>query len=285
MNYIVDVILPIGLGFIMFSLGLDLSLSDFNKHIKSPKGLIIGLLCQIILVPLIGFFYIYLTPISFEMQLGLIMIIVVPSSALTNFLSYHARGDVSLSISLTAISSILSIFSIPLMIFLFMQFFLDSYSYESYSLNSLSLNLIYIVILPVIIGMLIKSKLKTVAIKTEKISKMLSTIFFFILVMSAIYLDKEIIIKYLPQMSLTIIGLILSIIFIVGVLVKILKIKTDQKKTILIECGIQNAVLGIHLGSQLFGGGLMLITPGLYGVMMFPIAVLFIIISRFNEST
>jgi BASS family bile acid:Na+ symporter len=285
MNNIVDVLFPIGLGFIMFSLGLGLSLSDFYKHIKSPKGLIVGLLCQIILVPLIGFFYIYLTPISFEILLGLIMIIVVPGSAPTNLLSYHARGDVALSISLTAISSILSIFSIPLMIFLFMQFFLGSYNYESYSLISLSITLIFVIIIPVSIGVLIKSKLKTVAIKIEKISKMLSTIFFFILVMSAIYLDKEIIIKYFPQMSLTIIGLILSIIFIVGVLVKILKIKTDQKKTILIECGIQNAVLGIHLGSQLFGGGLMLITPGLYGVMMFPIAVLFIIISRFNEST
>ena len=213
------------------------------------------------------------------------MIIVVPGSAPTNLLSYHARGDVALSISLTAISSILSIFSIPLMIFLFMQFFLGSYNYESYSLISLSITLIFVIIIPVSIGVLIKSKLKTVAIKIEKISKMLSTIFFFILVMSAFYLEKENLIVYFPQIGFTVVGLILSIVFVVSVLVWILKIKTDQKKTILIECGIQNAALGVYLGSEFFGGELTIIPPILYGVMMFPIAVLFIIISRFNEST
>ena len=166
-----------------------------------------------------------------------------------------------------------------------MQFFLGSYNYESYSLISLSITLIFVIIIPVSIGVLIKSKLKTVAIKIEKISKMLSTIFFFILVMSAFYLEKENLIVYFPQIGFTVVGLILSIVFVVSVSVWILKIKTDQKKTILIECGIQNAALGVYLGSEFFGGELTIIPPILYGVMMFPIAVLFIIISRFNEST
>ena len=105
-----------------------------------------------------------------------------------------------------------------------------------------------------------------------------------ILVMSAIYLEKENLIVHFHQIGFTVIGLILSIVFVVGVLVWILKIKTDQKKTILIECGIQNAALGVYLGSEFFGGGLTIIPPTLYGLMMFPIAVLFIIISRFHES-
>ena len=198
---IVTTIAPIALALIMLTLGLGLTINDFTRVINQPKDFIIGLLCQLILLPSVAFFLIKVLNTPLELALGVMIIAAAPGGVTSNVLTKFANGDVALSISLTAILSLISIISVPFIIFKSADILNIQYATNEISMLQISLKMFLVVTLPVIIGMIIR-KFVPFFSSEDKLMERIS-IFLFAIVFIAIWVEeKENIFSYLKQAGL-----------------------------------------------------------------------------------
>ncbi len=277
MNIITDIILPIALAFIMFSLGLGLKVSDFSRIIFKPKEFFIGFFSQIIILPLVAIILVLIWPLPPEIAIGVMIIAAAPGGATSNILTSFAKGDVALSISLTAVISILSVISIPLVLSLSLSILGQNYM-PGVSLLDIALKMFIIVTVPVIIGMLCSKILNSF----QKISKSISTVLFFLVLIGAILAERENVISYFAQAGT--ITLILNIImmFIAYNLSKFFISNASQQRAITIECGLQNGTLALVVANVFFDGGAYLIPAATYSLIMYATALPYIYYLRKN---
>ena len=199
MGIITDIFLPLALAFIMFSLGLGLTSADFLRVLKQPKDFFIGTISQIVLLPLIAFILIKIWPISPELALGVMIIAAAPGGVTSNILTSLAKGDVALSISLTAIISLLSLITIPFIIIMSLNLLDINNTFENISLKSMVLSIFLIVTIPVIFGMIVKKIASNFATAFENKSKKISIILFILVLIGAILSEKQNIVDYFIQ--------------------------------------------------------------------------------------
>ena len=273
---IVTKIAPIALALIMLGLGLGLTIQDFTRVAKQPKDFLVGLICQLILLPIIAFILIKILNTPMELALGVMIIAAAPGGVTSNVLTKFAKGDVALSVSLTAIISLVSIVSVPFIIFKSADLLQVSYASSEISMTGISLKMFLVVTLPVIIGMIIR-KLATnfVSINTLLIQRI--SIILFAIVFLAIWVEEwENIISYLSQAGL--ITLVLNIVMmIVGFYVaKMFASGAKQRKCISLECGLQNGTLAVFVASQIFSDIVYLIPTAAYALIMFVTSILFV---------
>tara|TARA_Y100000768_G_scaffold384078_1_gene367429 strand:+ start:680 stop:1528 length:849 start_codon:yes stop_codon:yes gene_type:complete len=280
MGIITDIFLPLALAFIMFSLGLGLTGADFTRVAKQPKDFFIGLICQIILLPIIAFILVKLWPISPELALGVMIIAAAPGGVTSNILTSFAKGDVALSISLTAIISLLSVITVPFIVITSLGLLgLENIS-KDFSLISMAISMFLIVVVPTLLGMILRKFLIDMTIKLEPISKKISLLLFIIVLLGAILGEKDNILSYFADAGL--VTLILNIIMMILAffVAQLLGTGIEQKKCISIECGLQNGTLAIFVGSTLFGGGVYIIPAATYSLIMFLTSLIFVFIVR-----
>ena len=280
MGLITDIFLPLALAFIMFSLGLGLTGADFTRVAKQPKDFFIGLICQIILLPIIAFILVKLWPISPELALGVMIIAAAPGGVTSNILTSFAKGDVALSISLTAIISLLSVITVPFIVITSLGLLgLENIS-KDFSLISMAISMFLIVVVPTLLGMIFRKFLIDITNKLEPISKKISLVLFIIVLLGAILGEKDNILSYFADAGL--VTLILNIIMMILAffVAQLLGTGTEQKKCISIECGLQNGTLAIFVGSTLFGGGVYIIPAATYSLIMFLTSLIFVFIVR-----
>ena len=280
MGIITDIFLPLALAFIMFSLGLGLTGADFTRVAKQPKDFFIGLICQIILLPIIAFILVKLWPISPELALGVMIIAAAPGGVTSNILTSFAKGDVALSISLTAIISLLSVITVPFIVITSLGLLgLENIS-KDFSLISMAISMFLIVVVPTLLGMILRKFLIDITIKLEPISKKISLVLFIIVLLGAILGEKDNILSYFADAGL--VTLILNIIMMILAffVAQLLGTGIEQKKCISIECGLQNGTLAIFVGSTLFGGGVYIIPAATYSLIMFLTSLIFVFIVR-----
>ena len=153
---IVTTIAPIGLALIMLGLGASLTVQDFTRVVQNPKEFFIGLICQLVLLPVIAYFLIIILKTPIELALGVMLIAAAPGCVTSNVLTKFANGDVALSISLTAITSLISIVSVPYVVFLSIELFDITYVKKEVSMLSISLRMFLVVTVPVLIGMVVR---------------------------------------------------------------------------------------------------------------------------------
>ena len=280
MNIVTDIILPLALAFIMFVLGLGLTGGDFLRVLKQPRDFLVGAFSQIILLPVIGFILIKLWPISPELAIGVMIIAAAPGGVTSNLLTSFAKGDVALSISLTAIISLLSVITVPMIVLLSLTFIKNSGVDINISLINMALSMFLIVTVPVIIGMVFRKFASNVAIKFEPIAKKISAVLFVIVLLGAILAEKDNVISYFAQAGL--ITLVLNVVMMVVAyyVAKFLASGTKQKKCITIECGLQNGTLAIFVATSIFGGGMYVIPAATYSLIMFLTSLIFIYFVR-----
>ena len=280
MNIVTDVILPLALAFIMFALGLGLTGSDFIRVLKQPRDFFVGAFSQIIVLPIIAFIIIKLWPVSPELAIGVMIIAAAPGGVTSNLLTSFAKGDVALSISLTAIISLLCIFTIPFIILTSAKFLGQSNITENISLLSMSRDMFLIVTVPVILGMLLKRFVSGFASKFEPLAKKISAILFVIVLLGAIMAEKENITYYFAEAGL--ITLVLNVIMMVLAyyIAQMLATGSAQKKCITIECGLQNGTLAIFVATSIFGGGIYVIPAATYSLIMFGTSLIFVYLVR-----
>ena len=282
MNLVTDFFLPIALAFIMFALGLGLTGADFLRVIKQPKDFFVGAISQIILLPVIAFILIKIWPISPELAIGVMIIAAAPGGVTSNILTSFAKGDVALSISLTAIISLLSVITVPFIIVTSIGLLgLENVS-QNISLASMAISMFLIVTVPVIIGMVFRGLASNSAIKFEPIAKKISIVLFIIVLLGAILAEKDNIVSYFADAGL--ITLLLNVIMMIVAfyVAQLLATGNAQKKCIAIECGLQNGTLAIFVGTTLFGGGAFVIPAATYSLIMFVTSLIFVFLVKNN---
>ena len=280
MSIVTDIFLPIALAFIMFALGLGLTGTDFLRVIKQPKDFFVGAISQIILLPVIAFVLVKIWPISPELAIGVMIIAAAPGGVTSNILTSFVRGDVALSISLTAIISLLSVITVPFIIVTSLGLLGSENISQNISLTSMAISMFVIVTVPVIIGMIFRRFASNTAINFEPIAKKISVVLFIIVLLGAILAEKDNIVSYFADAGL--ITLVLNVLMMVVAfyVAQILGTGNAQKKCIAIECGLQNGTLAIFVGTTLFGGGAFVIPAATYSLIMFVTSLIFVFFVR-----
>ena len=280
MNIVTDVILPLALAFIMFALGLGLTGADFLRVIKQPRDFFVGAFSQIIILPIVGFILVKVWPIAPELAIGVMIIAAAPGGVTSNLLTSFAKGDVALSISLTAIISLLSVITIPFIVLTSVGLLSDSNITENISLVSMSRDMFLIVTVPVILGMLLRRFLSGAALKFEPIAKKISIVLFVLVLLGAIAAERENVVSYFAQAGL--ITLVLNVVMMVVAyyVAQLLASGKEQKKCITIECGLQNGTLAIFVATSIFGGGMYVIPAATYSLIMFATSLIFVYLVR-----
>ena len=277
---IVTKIAPLALALIMLALGLGLSTQDFLRVIRQPKDFIVGLICQLILLPIIAFILIKIFNTPLELALGVMIIAAAPGGVTSNVLTKFANGDVALSVSLTAIISLFSIISVPFIVFTSADLLGINNISKEISMIGISMKMFLVVTLPVLLGMLIrKFATNFIMSKTQLIQRI--SIILFIIVFAAIWVEEwENIMSYIAQAGA--ITLVLNIVMmIVGYYVaKFLASGVAQRKCISLECGLQNGTLAVFVASQLFSDITFLIPTAAYALIMFLTSIIFVLLVR-----
>ena len=280
MNIVTDVILPLALAFIMFVLGLGLTGSDFLRVVKQPRDFFVGAFSQIILLPIIAFILVKIWPIAPELAIGVMIIAAAPGGVTSNLLTSFAKGDVALSISLTAIISLLCVITIPFIVLTSVGLLNDSSITQDISLFSMSRDMFLIVTVPVILGMLIRSFASGAALKFEPIAKKISIVLFVLVLLGAIAAERENVISYFVQAGLITFVLNVVMMIVAYCVAKLLASGMKQKKCITIECGLQNGTLAIFVATSIFGGGMYVIPAATYSLIMFATSLIFVYLVR-----
>jgi len=280
MNIVTDVILPLALAFIMFVLGLGLTGADFLRVVKQPRDFFVGAFSQIILLPIIAFILVQIWSIAPELAIGVMIIAAAPGGVTSNLLTSFAKGDVALSISLTAIISLLCVVTIPFIVLTSVELLSGSNITKDISLLSMSRDMFLIVTAPVILGMLFRKFSSSVTLKLEPIAKKISIVLFVLVLLGAIAAERENVISYFAQAGL--ITLILNVVMMVVAyyVAHFLASGTKQKKCITIECGLQNGTLAIFVATSIFGGGMYVIPAATYSLIMFATSLIFVYLVR-----
>ena len=280
MNIVTDIFLPIALAFIMFALGLGLTGTDFVRVIKQPKDFFVGAISQIILLPVIAFVLVKIWPISPELAIGVMIIAAAPGGVTSNILTSFARGDVALSISLTAIISLLSVITVPFIIVTSLGLLGSENVSQNISLTSMAISMFLIVTVPVIIGMIFRRFASNTAINFEPIAKKISVVLFIIVLLGAILAEKDNIVSYFVDAGLITFVLNVLMMVVAFYVAKLFGTGNAQKKCIAIECGLQNGTLAIFVGTTLFGGGAFVIPAATYSLIMFVTSLIFVFFVR-----
>jgi len=280
MGIVTDIFLPLALAFIMLALGLGLTGGDFVRVLKQPKDFFIGAISQIILLPIIAFILIKIWSISPELAIGVMIIAAAPGGVTSNILTSFAKGDVALSISLTAIISLLSVVTIPFIVLTSLNLLNAENLFSDISLTSMALNMFLIVTVPVIIGMLFRRFATNIAIKFEVVAKKISIVLFVIVLLGAILAEKENVASYFAQAGLITLVLNIVMMIVAFYLAQLLDTGIAQKKCIAIECGLQNGTLAIFVATSLFGGGVYVIPAATYSLIMFATSLIFVFFVR-----
>ena len=277
---IVTKIAPIALALIMLALGLGLTGQDFLRVIKQPKDFIVGLICQLFLLPIIAFILIKIFNTPLELALGVMIIAAAPGGVTSNVLTKFANGDVALSVSLTAIISLISIISVPFIVFMSADLLEISNISKEISMIGISMKMFLVVTLPVLLGMAIrKFATNFITSKTQMIQRI--SIILFVIVFAAIWVEEwENIMSYIAQAG--VITLVLNIVMmIVGYYVaKFLASGVAQRKCISLECGLQNGTLAVFVASQLFSDITFLVPTAAYALIMFVTSIIFVLLVR-----
>ena len=276
MNIVTDLILPLALAFIMFALGLGLTGNDFLRVVKQPRDFFVGAFSQIIILPLIGFGLVMIWPVAPEIAIGVMIIAAAPGGVTSNLLTSFSKGDVALSISLTAIISLLCVFTIPFIVLTSASILGGSSITQDISLLSMSRDMFLIVTVPVIFGMLLRNFATNIALKFEPIAKKISIILFIIVLLGAIAAERENVISYFAQAGLITLVLNVVMMIIAYYFAQVFVSGTKQKKCITIECGLQNGTLAIFVGTSIFGGGIYVIPAATYSLIMFGTSLIFV---------
>ena len=273
---IVTKIAPIALALIMLGLGLGLTIRDFTRVITQPRDFFVGSVCQLILLPIIAFILIKIFNTPIELALGVMIIAAAPGGVTSNILTKFAGGDVALSISLTAIISLISIFSVPFIVFKSADLFQVSYMSKDISMLGISLKMFLVVTLPVIVGMLIRRFATNFIISKTKIIQKISIILF-VIVFLAIWVEEwDKIVSFLVRAG-TITLTLNVIMMVVGYYVaKILSSGVEQRKCISLECGLQNGTLAVFVSTQLFDDIVYLVPTAAYALIMFITSLAFV---------
>jgi len=277
---IVTKIAPIALALIMLGLGLGLTIKDFLRVINNPKDFTVGIICQLILLPIIAYILLIILRLPTEIALGLMIIAAAPGGVTSNVLTKFANGDVALSISLTAVGSLISIISVPFIVFTSAKLLGVSELSSEITMTGIALKMALVVTIPVIIGMTIRNFAENFISKNiNLINKITGALF--IIVFAAIWIEeRENIFSYLAQAGLAVLLLNVIMMILAFYIAKKFATGIQQRKCISLECGLQNGTLAVFVATQIFNDVQYIVPTAAYALIMYITGFIFIYFLR-----
>lgn len=269
-----ELFLPIALGIIMLGLGLSLTLEDFKRVVRYPKAVTVALVCQMILLPLICFFLAKFSGLTGALAVGLMLLAASPGGATANLYSHLSKGDVALNISLTAINSLLTLFTLPLIVNFSLDYFMDSGQYVPMQFKKI-IEVFAIVLIPVAIGMIIKNKWENFAAKMDKPVKIASALILIIIIVSVTIREKQILMEYAGELGIPVLLFNLLSMAVGYFIPRMVNVEKKQAIAIGMEIGIHNGTLAIYIALSVLGNSVMSVPPAIYSLLMFFTAAVF----------
>lgn len=273
-NVVNAVLLPLALGIIMLGLGLSLTLADFKRVVAYPKAIIIGLASQMLILPFVCFFLAKYFGLSPELAVGLMLLAASPGGPTANLYSHLAKGDVALNITLTAVNSLVALFTLPFIVNFAIDYFMESGQVIPMQFKKV-MEVFAIVLIPVAIGMIVKSKYPKVSVSLDKPVRILSALFLVFIIAAAVYQEKENVISYFKQVGVP--ALLFNLLSMTAgyYIPRLFKLQKKQAISIGMEIGIHNGTLAIYIALTVIGSSAMSIPPAIYSLIMFFTAAAF----------
>jgi len=272
-------IAPVCLAIIMFGLGLGLTISDFTRVVKNPRDFFVGFICQVILLPIVAFFLIQIITLPIEIAMGVMIIAAAPGGVTSNILTKFADGDVALSVSLTAIVSLLSVLIVPLIVFNSANF-LGVEITKEISMVNIATKMFFVVTVPVIFGMIVRRLMTDFIVSKTLIIQRLSVILFLVVFISIWVEEWDRIVSFITRAGLIALILNMTMIFVGYYVAKFWTSGVAQRKCISLECGLQNGTLAIVVATQLFNDIVYMVPTAAYALVMFTTSIFFVLIVR-----
>ena len=277
---IVTKIAPIALALIMLGLGLGLTIRDFLRVINNPKDFTVGIFCQLILLPIIAYILVLILRLPVEIAVGLMIIAAAPGGVTSNVLTKFANGDVALSISLTAVVSLISIISVPFIVLSSADLLGAEGISSEITMTGIALKMALVVTIPVIIGMIIRKFAENFISSNLNIINRITGILF-IIVFAAIWIEeRENIFSYLAQAGLAVLILNVVMMILAFYIAKYFATGIQQRKCISLECGLQNGTLAVFVATQIFNDVAYMVPTAAYALIMYITGFIFIYILR-----
>ena len=272
-------IAPVCLAIIMFGLGLGLTISDFTRVIKNPKDFFVGFVCQVIILPIIAFFLIQIISLPVEIAMGMMIIAAAPGGVTSNILTKFSNGDVALSVSLTAIVSLLSVFIIPMIVYNSAKF-LGVEITNQVSMLNIAMKMFLVVTVPVVFGMIIRSLMTDFVLSKTLFIQRLSITLFLVVFISIWVEEWDRIVSFITRAGLATFILNITMIFVGYYVAKFFASGVSQRKCISLECGLQNGTLAVVVATQLFNDIVYMVPTAAYALIMFTTSIFFVLIVR-----
>ena len=272
-------IAPVALALIMFGLGLGLTISDFKRVISIPRDFLIGFFGQVVLLPIIAFILIHIILMPPEIALGLMLIAAAPGGVTSNILTKFANGDVALSVTLTAVVSLISVITVPFIIYNSADF-LGFDITKTISMINIATKMFFVVTVPVIFGMIVRSLMTNFILSKTMLIQRLSVILFLIVFISIWIEEWDRIVSFLTRAGLAAFILNMTMIFTGYYMAKYLASGLPQRKCISLECGLQKGTLAVFVATQLFDDIVFMVPTAAYALIMFVTSIIFVLIVR-----
>lgn len=285
-NNLLVILLPLALAYIMFTLGTGLKPSDFKIITKHPKAFFVGLINQVIFVPLVALAVVLLMSPPPAIAFGIMLISFCPGGVTSNMLTYYAKGNVALSVALTGVVSLLSVVTLPILITLAFNYFMKD---QAGTISAVKIGVVMFLLtaLPVTLGMLARYKFSEFMSRRSDVLNGLASVFFVLIVLAAIASNWQVLQEQLASIGIELVSIIV-ILFIISILTsKIMKLSWFDTKTISIETSIQNSTTAITLAPIIMattvGLPVIALPATVYGVLMYVVALPIIAIIRNRE--
>ncbi|MEY3649133.1 MAG: hypothetical protein RLZ13_2018 [Bacteroidota bacterium] len=276
-SVLTELFLPFSLAVIMFGMGLSLRVEDFKRILIYPKAVGIGLLNQLVLLPILAFGIVKAFSLPPELAVGLMILAVCPGGATSNLITHLAKGDAALSITLTAFSSLITVFSIPFLVNFSIAYFIPGGEAKQLEVVGTVVSVLFITLIPVALGMITLAKAPGLAEKWDQPFRKISIVFFVVIVGAAILKERENLVQYFIEAGPAALALNLSTLAVSFLIAKWTGLPFRQGLTIAIESGIQNGTLGITIAATLLVNTVMSIPSAIYSLLMFGTAALVIL--------
>ena len=277
---IVTKIAPIALALIMLGLGLGLTTQDFTRILKTPKDFFIGFISQLIILPIVAFILIKILGTPPELALGVMIIAAAPGGITSNVLTKFANGDVALSVSLTAVISLISIITVPLIVFTSEDLLGLSFAEQDINITGTALKMALVVAVPVLIGMIIRKLADNFISSNLSIINKITSILFLVVFIAIWVEERDNIFNYLAQAGLVVLILNIVMMFIAYYLGKTFASGIPQAKTISLECGLQNGTLAVFVATEISNEIVYMVPTAAYALVMYITGFIFIYLLR-----
>jgi BASS family bile acid:Na+ symporter len=267
-SFFTAVFLPTGLAIVMLGMGLTLLPADFQRVTRYPKAVAVGLVSQLVLLPLVGFSIVSVVPMPPELAVGLTILAICPGGVSSNLITYLAKGDVALSVTLTAFSSAITVFSIPLIANLALRYFIGQNAAIALPIAPTMLQIFFVTLVPVGLGMWLRQQFPNLASRLEKVTNRLAIAILVLIILTIVVSEWHRLPTFFAQVG---IGVVLLNVISASIgfwLAKLFHLNFAQQICIAIEVGIQNCALGIAITAGLLNNPTMAVPAAVYGLFM-----------------